>query len=220
LLFAIHQSGFQAVIHAIEPPAIEAACTAIEYALQRSPRLDHRHRIEHCSVCPPLLARRLASLGVMVVTQPPFIYYSGDRYLKTVSGSQLKYLYPLASLLEHNVHIAGSSDCPIVPPNPLIGIHSAVSRRSETGKAVLAQEGITPLDALHMYTDYAARATFEENIKGSITPGKLADLVVLSNDPTKVPVEEIKDIQVEMTVLNGEVVWDKNGSTNNTSLDV
>jgi hypothetical protein len=220
LLFAIHQSGFQAVIHAIEPPAIESACTAVEYALQRSPRLNHRHRIEHCSVCPPPLARRLASLGVMVVTQPPFIYYSGDRYLKTVSGSQLKYLYPLASLLEHNVHIAGSSDCPIVPPNPLIGIHSAVSRRSETGKAVLAQEGITPLDALHMYTDYAARATFEENIKGSITPGKLADLVVLSNDPTKVPVEGIKDIQVEMTVLNGEVVWDKNGSTNNTSLDV
>ena len=220
LVAAIQHSDFQAVIHAIEEPAIEAACIAIEYALQRSPQSDHRHRIEHCSVCPPYLARRLALLGVMVVTQPPFIYYNGDRYLETVAKSQLKSLYPLATLLNNGVHIAGSSDCPVVPPNPLIGIYSAVSRRSEIGKSVLAQEGIKPLDALHMYTDYAARATFEENIKGSITPGKVADLVVLSNDPTKCPTEEIKNIQVEMTVLNGEVVWDKNGLTNNPSLDV
>jgi len=220
LVSAIQHSGFQAVIHAIEEPAIEAACTAIEYALQRSPRSDHRHRIEHCSVCPPYLANRLASLGVMVVTQPPFIYYNGDRYLETVPKSQLKSLYPLATLFKNSVHIAGSSDCPIVPPNPLMGIYSAVSRKSETGQPVLAQECITPLDALHMYTDYAAKATFEENIKGSITSGKFADLVVLSNDPTKCPTEEIKNIQVEVTVLNGEVVWDKNGLTNNPSLDV
>ncbi|GAI94266.1 unnamed protein product, partial [marine sediment metagenome] len=147
-------------------------------------------------------------------------HYNGDRYLETVPKSQLKSLYPLATLLENGVHIAGSSDCPIAQPNPLIGIYSAVSRKSETGQPVLAQEGITPLDALHMYTDYAARATFEENIKGSITPGKFADLVVLSNDPTKCPAEEIKNIQVEMTVLNGKVVWDKAGLTNNPSLDV
>jgi len=220
LVSKIQNSGFQAVIHAIEEPAIEAACRAIEYALQRSPQSDHRHRIEHCSACPPYLASRLASLGITVVTQPHFIYYNGDRYLETVPKSQLKSLYPLATLLENGVHIAGSSDCPIVPPNPLIGIYSAISRRSETGKPVLAQECITPLDALHMYTDYAARATFEENSKGSITPGKLADLVVLSDDPTTCSTEEIKNIQVEMTVLNGEVVWDKNGLPNNPSLDV
>jgi len=220
MVLEIHKSGLQAVIHAIENSSIEAACTAIEYALQRSLRLDHRHRVEHCSVCSPHLCKRLASLGVMVVTQPPFIYYNGDRYLENVPGSQLKYLYPLATLLEHSVHIAASSDCPLVPPNPLIGVYSAVSRRSETGKLILAQEGIAPLDALHMYTDYAARATFEENIKGAITPGKFADLVVLSNDPTRCPTEEIKNIQVEMTVLNGEVVWDKNGLNNNPSLDV
>jgi predicted amidohydrolase YtcJ len=220
LVAKIHQSGFQALIHAIEEPSIEAAYTAIAYALQRSPRSDHRHRIEHCSVCPPHLARRLASVGIMVVSQPSFIYYSGDRYLKTVLRSQLKHLYPFSSLLKNNVSLAGSSDCPIVPPNPLIGIYSAVSRRSETGRTVLAYEGITPLDALHMYTDYAARATFEENIKGSIMPGKLADLAVLSDDPTKCPTEEIKNIQVEMTVLNGEVVWDKWGLTNNTALNI
>lgn len=211
LVFAIHQSRLQAVIHAIEEPAIEAACTAIEYALQKLPRADHRHRIEHCSVCPPPLSRRLASVGVMVVTQPSFIYYSGDRYLETLPAAQLNHLYPIATLLEDGVHVAGSSDCPIAPPNPLIGIYAAISRMSESGKAILAKESIMPLNALRMYTDYAARTTFEEKIKGSITPGKLADLVVLSGDPTQLPFKDTKNIQVEMTVLNGEVVWDKMG---------
>jgi predicted amidohydrolase YtcJ len=71
-----------------------------------------------------------------------------------------------------------------------------------------------------MYTDYAARTTFEEKVKGSITPGKLADLIVLSGNPAKVPANKIKDIQVEMTVLNGEVVWDKDGLANNPSFNV
>jgi len=220
LVSAVHQSGFQAVIHAIEEASIEAACTAIKFALQKSPRSDHRHRIEHCSVCPPHLSKRLASLGIMVVTQPSFIYSNGDRYLETVPRLQLRHLYPIATLMENGVQVAGSSDCPIGPANPLIGIYSAISRRSETGKAVLVKEAIAPLDALRMYTDYAARTTFEEKIKGSITPGKLADLVVLSGDPTKLPTDEIKKIQVEVTVLNGEVVWDKNGLTNNPLLHV
>ena len=220
LVFAIHQAGFRAVIHALEQRPIEAACTAIESALQKSPRSDHRHRIEHCSVCPPRLSKRLASLGVMVVTQPSFIYSSGDRYLETVPRSQLRHLYPIATLMENGVHVAGSSDCPIGPANPMIGIYSAVSRRSETGRAVLVKEGITPLDALRMYTDYAARTNAEEKSKGSISPGKLADVAVLSGDPTRLPPDEIKNIQVEMTVLNGEVVWDKSGLTNDSSFKV
>lgn len=220
LVFGIHQSGLQAVIHAIEETAIEAACTAIEYALKKSPTPDHRHRIEHCSVCPPQLAKRVAALGVMVVTQPSFIYYNGDRYLKTVPRFQLKHLYPLATLIKNGVRVAGSSDCPVVPPNPLIGIYSAISRMSETGRAVLAKESIAPLSALRMYTDYAARTTFEEKAKGSITPGKLADLVVLSDDPTAVLTGAVKDVHVEMAVLNGKVVWDRNGLADDASLNV
>jgi len=218
LVLAIHQSGLQTVMHAIEEPAIEAACAGIEYALRKSPRSDHRHRIEHCSVCPPGLARRLAALGVMVVTQPGFIYFSGDRYLETVPQSQLQHLYPIATLINNGVPVAASSDCPIAPPNPLIGIYAATSRMSETGTAISAKERIAPLDAVRMYTDYAARTTFEERIKGSITPGKLGDLVVLSGDPTQLPIEELKNIQVEMTVLNGEIVWQKDGLTDNPPL--
>ena len=76
------------------------------------------------------------------------------------------------------------------------------------------------MESLRMYTEYAAKATLEENIKGSITPGKLADLVVLSNDPAKCPTEDIKNIQVELTILNGEVVWDRIGLTNNSSFNI
>jgi predicted amidohydrolase YtcJ len=208
-VYNIHQSGFQAVLHAIEENPIEAACTAIEHALKKSPKSDHRHRVEHCSVCPPSLAKRLASLGIIVVTQPSFIYYNGERYLRTVPASNLKHLYPIATLMKNGVEVVGSSDCPIVPANPLMGIYAATSRIADNGERILPKERITREDALKMYTEVAAKTSFEEKNKGTISPGKLADLVVLNGDPTKLPINEIKDIKVEMTILDGEVVWDK-----------
>jgi predicted amidohydrolase YtcJ len=205
----IHESGMQVLLHAVQKREIEAACDAIDFALQRSPRPDPRHRIEHCSVCPPSLARRIASLGIVVVTQPSFIYYNGERYLRTVPESERHHLYPIATLMKSDVRVAGSSDCPVVPANPLMGIYSAVSRKAENGEFVSPGETISPSDAIRMFTIDAAKATFEERIKGSLAPGKLADLVVLSGDPIKLPIDEVKEIKVEMTVLNGEVVWNK-----------
>jgi len=209
MVLRIHQAGFQACLHAVDEKEVEAACSTIEYALQKFPRSDHRHRIEHCSVCPPSLAKRLAALGIMVVTQPSFIYYSGDRYLQTVPAEELKHLYPISTLLKKGVKVAASSDCPIAPANPLMGIYAACSRMTETGETVLSKEKITPEEALRMYGETAARATFDEGMKGSISPGKLADLVVLSGDPTKAPIDEIRNMKVEMTILNGEIVWEK-----------
>jgi hypothetical protein len=209
MVLSIHRAGFQACLHAVQKKTVEAACSAIEYALKKLPKSDHRHRIEHCSVCPPSLARRLAALGIMAVTQPSFIYYSGDRYLRTVPAEELKHLYPIRTLLKSGVTVSASSDCPIAPANPMTGIYAAASRMTETGERVLSEEKVSPEEALRMYGENAARAIFDEGIKGSISPGKLADLVVLSGDPTKVPINEIKDIKVKMTILNGEVVWEK-----------
>jgi hypothetical protein len=90
-----------------------------------------------------------------------------------------------------------------------MGIYAATSRMTETGEAVLSEEKITPEEALRMYGENAARATFDEHSKGSISPGKLADLVVLNGDPTKVPINELKDMRTEMTILNGEIVWER-----------
>jgi predicted amidohydrolase YtcJ len=207
MVLRIHRSGMQAALHAIEQSAIESACSAIEYALSALPKWDHRHHIEHCSVCPPSLSERLAASNIMVVTQPPFIYYSGDRYLGTVPDEQLRHLYPVCTLIKSGVIVAGSSDCPIVPVSPLVGIYAAVSRETESGEVILPEEGVSPLEALQMYTGNASMVTFEERVKGSITPGKLADMVVLNGDPTRLPADEIKDIKVEMTIVDGEVVW-------------
>jgi hypothetical protein len=207
LVLEIHQAGMQVAIHAIEETAVESACISIEHALKKVPKPDHRHRIEHCSVCSPSLAKRLASSGIMVVTQPAFIYHNGDRYLETVSNGEIQHLYPIGTLIKNGVNVAGSSDSPIVPPNPLIAMHAAVTRKTKTGNTVSTKERIDPIAALRMYTTDAAKATFDETKRGSITAGKLADLVVLNGDPTKLLPAELKDLAVEMTILNGNIVW-------------
>jgi predicted amidohydrolase YtcJ len=204
---AINRAGLQAVIHAVEEPEIEAACNAIEFALCRHMRPNHRHRIEHCSVCPPHLQKKIAELRITVVTQPSFIFYSGDRYLQTVSPDQLKYLYPIGSLLRNKIRAGFSSDFPITDPNPLVGICAAVTRMTEGDAKVLPHEGIPVPDALRMYTFGAAAAGFEETIKGSITPGKLADLVLLEENPCEVDAGSIKDIRIVLTMLDGCIVW-------------
>ncbi|MBN1615132.1 MAG: amidohydrolase [Deltaproteobacteria bacterium] len=204
LVHDVHRRGNRVAIHAVEEGAIEAALEAIEAAQRKIPGKDCRHRIEHCSVCPPELAARIAAAGVLVVTQPPFVYYHGDRYLETVPDNQLPWLYPLKTLQANGVKVAGSSDSPIVPASPLVGIGAAVNRRSERGKAVTAKEAITPQEALALYTIGAAEAGFAEKDTGSIKPGKRADLVVLDEDPLQVPPEKIGGIEVLATVLDGE----------------
>jgi predicted amidohydrolase YtcJ len=209
MVLEVHQAGRQIAIHALEENAVNAACKVIQYALEKIPAKDHRHRIEHCSVCPLELALKIASLGITVVTQPAFIYFHGERYLATVPDEQLKHLYPIKTLLDQGINVAASSDCPIVSPDPLIGIHAAMHRLSATGDIIGGRERIQPTAALQMYTLNAARATFEETIKGSITPGKLADLVVLNADPTRPRANEFRNLQVDKTIIGGEVVWEK-----------
>ncbi|MFC1871122.1 amidohydrolase [Chloroflexota bacterium] len=199
------RAGFQLAIHAIEPGAVAAAIVALEYARQL-PGTGLRHRIEHCSECPPELLERIKRLGTVIVTQPPFVYYSGERYLAMVPAERFPWLYRFRSFFDSGLTVAGSSDCPVVPANPLVGICAAVTRRAETGQAVLPEQSISVRQALAMYTTNAAYTSFEEAIKGSITPGKLADMVVLSDDPATVSPEKIKDITVEMTIIDGEVV--------------
>ena len=203
-----HQAGFQLAIHAIEESTVEAAIAALEYAQNQSPQNDRRHRIEHCAECPPHLLKRLSNLQAVIVTQPPFLYYSGERYLARVPESQLPWLYRIKSPLSSGLVVAGSSDSPVVLDNPLVGICAAVTRQAESGQYLLPEERVSTREALSMYTINAAYASFEEDIKGSITQGKLADMVVLSSDPLKSLPEQIKDIRVEMTIIGGELVWE------------
>lgn len=207
LVLRVHRMGLQMAFHVDEAETLNAAITALEYALSKAPRPNHRHRLEHCSVCPAHLMHRLKETGAMVVTQPPFIYYSGERYLATVPPDDLQCLYAIGSLRASGIRVAASSDAPVVPFNPLMGMYAAVTRKTQSRQMLLPRESISSLEALKSYTIDAAYASFEENAKGSISPGKLADMVVLSEDPATVPPDQIMKIKVLTTILDGKVVW-------------
>ena len=208
----IHEAGLQVAIHAIEESVIEAACKAIEQALRGTMRADHRHRIEHCSVCPPVLVDRLQGLAITVSTQPAFVYYNGDRYLETVPVSQLRHLYPIGRMMRAGLTVSFGSDAPIVDPNPFTGLYAAITRCTAEGDLLLPEEGIGVAEALRMYTFNGAKAAHEEDFKGSVTPGKIADLIVLNSDPLEVASDRPKDLRVVTTILGGEIVWKGQGA--------
>ena len=208
LVLGCHKAGFQLAFHAIEEKSIEMAVCALEFADKYLPVVGRRHRIEHCSECPPYRLQRLKKLETVIVTHPATVYYNGERYLATVSASQLPWLYRVKSPLDSGLVVAAASDAPVIPVSPLSGVYGAVTRKAESGQVLLPEEAVTPEQALAMYTVNAAYASFEEDIKGSITPGKLADMVVLSGNPLKVSPEQIKDIGIEMTIIGGKVVWE------------
>ncbi|MDD5126802.1 MAG: amidohydrolase [Dehalococcoidales bacterium] len=208
IAFEISRAGFQLAFHAVEEEAVISAVSALEYVAEKPTQKNRRHRIEHCSECITSLIERMHKLGTVVVTQPPFVYYSGERYLATLTPYQLSMLYRFKSIFGGGVPVAASSDSPVVGGNPLVGVYAAVTRKAENGQSVLLEESISVKQALEMYTINAAYASFEEDVKGSIIAGKLADMVVLSSDPTQVPPDALKDIKVEMTIIGGMVVWD------------
>ena len=198
LVAKAHKAHLQLAIHAIGDQTIDMVLTALEKALEEAPRKDHRHRIEHASVLNETLIQRLKKLEVIASIQPHFIisdFWAVDR----VGPTRAQWVYPFKTLLQEGIRVAGGSDCPVEPINPLLGIYAAVAREA------FPEERITVDDALRVYTVNGAYASFEENVKGSIEAGKLADLVVLSHDPRTIPSNKIKDIRVETTIMGGRV---------------
>ena len=205
-----HRAGYQLAFHAVEHEAVEAAADTIAYLQERWPRHDARHRIEHCSECPPSTLARVQRSGAVVVTQPVFTHRYGDRYLSLTEDRLRPHLYPLGALQQASVPLAAGSDAPVAAPEPLLGVYSAVSRVTRTGAPFDAGQSqrITAAAALAMHTVGGAYAGFQEGEIGSIAPGKLADLVMLDGDPTSVELEGLKEIRVVMTLVGGKVVWE------------
>lgn len=208
LVLEIHRAGGQVAIHAVEPATIEAALTALEKAQAEYPRPPARHRLEHCAEAVPTLFERIRKLQPVISLQPPFLYYSGERYLSLVVPENVPYLYRIKSFLEAGLTVAAGSDNPVVPHQPLTGLQAAVLRTTDKGRVIAPYECISPHAALSLYTSHAARASFDEEIKGTITPGKLADLVLLDRNPLTVPPERISEIKVLKTYIGGRLVWE------------
>ncbi len=195
--------GFPVAIHAVEEVEVEAAVGAIEGVGESG----LGHRIEHASVCPPSLVARMKAGNITVVTQPGFIFHSGDRYLEQMSKRKLGDLYPMRGWVDAGVSAAGSSDAPVVPPEPLAGIQAAILRRARTGQVVSADQGISVEQALGLYGPGAARASGVGRRVGVIGEGALADLVALDRDPIKVDAEDIGGIGVWGAVVGGRVAF-------------
>jgi predicted amidohydrolase YtcJ len=209
LVLRIHRAGFQLAIHGVQTQMVDAIICAYEYLQSVAPEFrDRRHRIEHCSECPPPLMERLKKLQPVVVTHPSFTYFSGDRYLATVEKEVIPWLYRTGTLVKNGLTVGGGSDSPIVPNSPIMGIYGAVTRLTSSGQVLNSAEKLTAAEVIKMYTLNAAYASHEENIKGSIASGKLADMVLLSRNPATSASEEIKDIKVQMTIISGKVVWE------------
>ena len=204
-----HEAGFQVAIHAVEADAVEAAVATLIGVPAERPQVQPstRDRIEHCSECPPDSLHKLAGSGLVVVTQPGFLYYNGERYLSEVPGDMQPWLYRIKSFQESGLNPACSSDAPVIEPNPMVGIYAAVTRRAESGQTVGGSERVSAREALKMYTLNGAFASRQEAAKGSIEAGKLADLVLLDRDPTRVESDCIPHIKVTMTIIGGQVVW-------------
>lgn len=201
-----HHRGWQLAIHAIGDRAITMCLDAYESALRRQPRADHRHRIEHCGVMRRDIVERMAAMGVIPVGQPPFIHEFGDGFLTHLGRERCQLTYPLKSLLNAGIPVAGSSDSPVSSYQPLIGIQAAVTERTIGGAEFAPAERLTVEEALAIYTRNAAYAAFDETKKGTVTVGKLADFAVLGADPRAVPPEEIAAIPVVATMRGGEFV--------------
>ena len=204
-----HDAGFQLAAHAIGDLAITMILDAYEHALAKAPKADHRFRIEHCGMCTPQIIDRLARLEVIAVPQPNFIYELGDSYIRNFTDEQLALAYPGRTWFDRGILAVGSSDVPVVDCNVLRNLTSAVTRLTATGQRMGPEQGVTIEEALRMFTLHGAYASFEEHEKGTITPGKLADLVVLSADPRGVPAEDLPCLTVDMTVADGRVAFER-----------
>ena len=211
IVLAAHRRGLQVAIHCLGTWSIEQALNAFEAALKAHPASEPRFRIEHYSLPTLEQIRRTASMGVVSVMQPAFVYTGavrGQERAEELGGGAL--VFPFKTMLAEGVTVAASSDFPCAPLEPLTGIYAVVTRKTRLGEGpIVPDEAVTPLEALKMYTLNAAYAMNREHEVGSIETGKRADLAVLSHDPTSVDPDFIREISVEQTYVDGELLHNR-----------
>ncbi|MEW6622947.1 MAG: amidohydrolase [Bacillota bacterium] len=206
ILNTAHEHGFQITAHAQGDRAIEMLLNTYEKLLKKKPKEDHRFTIEHAGLSMPDLLERMKQLKVIPIPNPAFPYFFGDGYIKNY-GARVKHIYPLRDILDHGLIAAAGSDTPVASCNPLMGIHVAANRISKTGQEVGANQRISVMEAIRLYTWNGAYVSFEEDIKGSIEAGKLADLVVLDKSILKTDSQQINELKVALTMIDGDVVY-------------
>ncbi|MBV8399446.1 MAG: amidohydrolase family protein [Acetobacteraceae bacterium] len=203
----VHRAGIQANCHANGDVAIAEVLTALERAQQRFPVADTRPQITHCTLINDELIRRIKALGAVPAPFTTYAYYNSDKF-HFYGEALMKRSMAYRSFIDAGIRAAAGSDFPPGPFAPLMGMHGMVTRTGWNGETWGAEQRISVAEALEVNTLNGAYASHEEHIKGSLAPGKLADYVVLSDDPHTVPTEKIKDIKVVRTVTGGKTVFE------------
>ena len=203
-----HKLGWQFGIHAIGDAAIAMTVDALDTVLHDYPRNDHRHYLCHFTVLPPERTMQLMEKDkILIAQQPNFTYNLEGRYTETLEGQRLATNNSIATPIKHGIYMAFGSDN--LPIGPMVGLYAAVTRKGESGKVYGASEAVSIKDAITMYTRNGAFLTREEKLKGTLEAGKLADMIVLPEDPLSIAPEKLLGLKVDMTIVGGRILYDR-----------
>jgi predicted amidohydrolase YtcJ len=212
---AARNKGWQLTAHCQGGGAVDVFLGALEALDRERPIGPSRSHLMHASFQSPEAIARAKRMGVLADIQTPWLYYDGPALEKVFHDSGMRYFIPLRSYIDAGVLVAGGSDhmighdknAAVNPYNPFLSMWTAVSRKMTDGRVLHAEEKITRQEALKMHTIWAAHLQFAEKVKGSLEPGKVADLVVIDRDYLTCPEDQIKDVVPVMTVVDGKIAW-------------
>lgn len=197
-----HKLGYQIGIHAIGDKANRIVVDLYKQLLKEYPKKDHRHRIEHASMLTSDVIEDMKELNLIAACQPPFINSEYTWLEKRLGKERCKYTYPMKSIIDAGILLSAGSDCPVEEPDVILGLDALVNRNG-----FVPEERISIFEALKAYTINGAYASFEEDIKGTIEEGKLADLVILDKNPLEIGKDQINEIKVLETIVRGKTVY-------------
>jgi predicted amidohydrolase YtcJ len=196
-----NRAGLQIEFHTIGDAAIDQALRALEAALEDFPRDDHRHTLIHACLASPRNLETCAKLGIGITLQPGLLTnpLEPPEYLEEILGNRARTNSPLRSMVDLGIHVSGGSDAPVIPPDPIAGIYGACNHPYDPAQSLTIPE------ALRMYTYEAAWMGFDEQDRGTLEQGKIADLVILNRNPLGMKAEDLRDLKVEQMYLSGKL---------------
>lgn len=202
-----HSMGYQFGIHTQGDRAHDISIGAIERIVAEMPREDHRHRFEHSGYPVSEQIKRMAKCGIIPITQPGQLREAGQNLIDNYGEDRAQRIYPLREFLDNGIEAVISSDAFVQSYNPLSTILGAIERVSDQGHDMGSEQRISLKEAIMCHTHFAAKSYFWEDKVGSLEKGKYADIVLLDRDITNIPAKELLEVNVELTMVNGDIVY-------------